>query len=143
MRPMFPFAGAAVALALTLAFPAAGQSGASDRKALEEKVRALEAKQVETTKTLEALKASLEAAAPAATHAELKQKLELLEKQQAETKASLEAIRKEMSQRQPGPDRSEGPHDEELAPVRLFWAGDLRDRLQPLDLRHPRHRLLP
>ncbi len=108
MRSPFLFAGAAVALALTLAFPAAGQGTAGDRKALEEKVRALEAKQEETTKALEALKASLETAAPAATHTELKQKLELLEKQQAEAKAALEAIRKEMSQRPPGPIEAPG-----------------------------------
>ena len=100
--------GAAVALALAFAFPAAGQAGASDRKALEEKVRILEATQAETTKTLETLKASLETAAPAATHTELKQQLELLEKQQAETKAALEAIRTEMSQRHPGPIEAKG-----------------------------------
>lgn len=108
MRPMFPIVSAAVALALALAFPVAAQSVPDDRKALEEKVRALEAKQEETTKALETLKTSLETAAPAATHTELKQKLELLEKQQAEAKAVLEVIRKEMSQRHLGPIEAPG-----------------------------------
>ncbi len=48
MRSPFPFAGAAVALALSLAFPAVGQDVPDDRKALEEKLRALETKQEET-----------------------------------------------------------------------------------------------
>ena len=108
MKLPISLAGAVVAFALTLAFPAAGQAGASDRKALDEKVRALEAKQEETAKTLEALKVSLETAAPAATLTDLKQKLELLEKQQAETTAALETIRKEMSRRHPGPIEAPG-----------------------------------
>ena len=90
----------AFALALVMTFPAFGQVAATDRRALDEKVRALEKKQVETTKALEALgalAASLEAAAPAAAHAELKQRLELLEKQQAETKADLQALRKNVA----------------------------------------------
>ena len=108
MRPPFLFAGAAVAFALTLASPAAGQGTPGDCKALDEKVRALEARQEETTKALEALKASLETAAPAATQSELRQKLELLEKQQAEARAALEAIRHEMSRRPPGPIEAPG-----------------------------------
>ncbi len=108
MKSPLSLVGAAMALAFTLTFPAAGQTGASERKALEEKVRALEAKQEETTKTLETLRASLETAAPTTTHSELQQKLELLEKQQAETRAALEAIRKEMSPRPPGPIEAPG-----------------------------------
>lgn len=108
MKFPISLAGAAVAFALTLAFPAAGQAGPSDRKALEEKVRTLEAKQEETTRALAALKDSLEAAAPAATHADLKRALDALEKQQAETKAALEALRAEMGRRHPGPIEPKG-----------------------------------
>lgn len=108
MRPMFPIVSAAVAFALTFALPAAGQGVPVDRKALEEKVRALEAKQEETTKTLEALKASLGAPAPAAAPEDLQRQLDAIEKQQAETKATLEAIRREMSQRRPGPIEAPG-----------------------------------
>ncbi len=108
MRFPFPFAAAAGALALALAFPVAAQGIPLDRKALEEKVRALEAKQEETTKALLALKTSLEAATPAATHADFRQKLDALEKQQAETKAALEAIRAGMQQRPPGPIEAPG-----------------------------------
>jgi hypothetical protein len=96
-----PFAGA-LALALTLAFPALGQANAAS-KALAEKVRALEAKQAEAGRAMEALKAALEAAAPSATHAELKQRLEALEKQQAETKAAIEALKASPARREPGP----------------------------------------
>lgn len=73
MKSPFLIVGAAVALALALAFPVAAQSEPVDRKALEQKFSALEAKQEETTKTLETLK------------------------------AALEAIRAEMAQRHPGP----------------------------------------
>lgn len=96
-----PFAGA-LALALVLSAPAFGQAG-TETKLLEEKVRALEAKQAEAAKALEALKASLEAAAPAATHDDLKRKLEALEKQQAETKAAIEALKASPARREPGP----------------------------------------
>jgi hypothetical protein len=65
MRSPVPFASAAVALVLSLAFPMAAQDVPDDRKALEEKLRALEEKQEETKKALEALKASLEAPPPA------------------------------------------------------------------------------
>ena len=65
MRFPFVFAGATMALALSLGFPMAAEDAAADRKALEEKLRALEAKQEETAKALEALKATLEAAPPA------------------------------------------------------------------------------
>jgi hypothetical protein len=65
MRSPFPFASAAVALVLSLAFPVAAQDVPDERKALEEKLRALEEKQEETKKALEALKASLEAPPPA------------------------------------------------------------------------------
>lgn len=108
MKLPIPFAGAALALALTLAFPAAGQAASADRRALDEKVRTLEAKQEEAAKALETLKAALEAAAPSATHAELKQRLEALEKQQAETKAALEALRAETTRRAPGPIEPKG-----------------------------------
>ncbi len=108
MRPTFPIARAAVAFALALAFPVLGQAGPADRKALDERVRALEARQDETAKSLQALKASLETTAPSTVQAELRQKLEALEKQQAETRAALEAIRKEMSRRPPGPIEAPG-----------------------------------
>jgi len=66
MRSSFPYASAAMALALSLAFRAAAQDVPEDRKALEEKLRDLEAKQEETRRALEALKASLVAPPPAA-----------------------------------------------------------------------------
>lgn len=106
MRPMFPIVSAAVALALALAFPVAARSVPDDRKALEEKVRALEAKQEETTRSLEALKASL--GSPAAAPADLQRQLDAIEKQQAETKTAIESIRKEMSLRPPGPIEAPG-----------------------------------
>lgn len=108
MKLPISLAGAAVALALTLTFPAAGQAAPSDPKALEEKVRTLEAKQEESAKALEALRAALEAAAPSATHADLAQKLAALEEQQAETKAALEALRAETARRAPGPIEPKG-----------------------------------
>lgn len=87
----------AFALAIVLTFPALGQTASADRKALEERVRALEATQLETTKALAALKEALAAAAPATPQAELKQKVGALEKQLAETNAALEALRKDVS----------------------------------------------
>ncbi|MBK8594971.1 MAG: porin [Holophagales bacterium] len=108
MKSPFLIAGAAVAFALTFATPAAGQGAPADRKALEEKIRALETKQEETAKSLEALKTSLGTPAPAAAHADLQRQLEAIEKQQAETKATLETIQKEMSQRHPGPIEAPG-----------------------------------
>jgi len=96
----------AVALALALSFPAFGQ--ADGPKALEEKVRALEARQDETAKALEALKASLETTAPSTVQAELRQRLEALEKQQAVAKAALESLRAEMARRPPGPVEAPG-----------------------------------
>ncbi len=65
MKSPFLIVGAALALALSFAFRAAAEDVPEDRKALEEKLRALETKQEETTKALEALKASLEAPPPA------------------------------------------------------------------------------
>ena len=87
----------AFALAVVLTFPALAQTASADRKALEERVRALEATQLETTKALAALKEALAAAAPATPQAELKQKVGALEKQLAETNAALEALRKDVS----------------------------------------------
>jgi chaperonin cofactor prefoldin len=102
-----PFAGA-LALATVLAFPALGQAPEPDRKALEEKVRALEARQEEATKALAELRASLEASAAAGSPADLKRQLEALEKQQAETRTALEALRAEVSRHAPGPVEAQG-----------------------------------
>lgn len=96
----FPIAGA-VALALSLSFAAQGQSN-TDPKAVEEKIRALEARQAESEKALEALKASVAAATPSATVDELTKKIEALEKQQGEAKAALEALKAAPARREPG-----------------------------------------
>lgn len=109
----------AFALAFALSCPALGQTTATDRRSLDEKVRALETKQEETTKALAALKASLETSAPATIHAELKQKLESLEKQQAETKAALEALREDLaasSAQRTGPVQAPGLTPLDLTP---------------------------
>lgn len=96
-----PFAGA-LALALVLSAQAFGQAG-TETKFLEEKVRALEARQAEAEKALAALKASVAAAKPSTSVDELKAKIEELEKQQAEAKAALEALKASPARREPGP----------------------------------------
>ena len=50
-----------VALAFVLSGPAFGQDGSADRKALDARVRALEATQQETTKALAALRQAVAA----------------------------------------------------------------------------------
>ena len=98
-----PLAGAiAIALALVPSIPAAGQAG-SDPRALEEKVRALEARQAESDKALEMLKASLAASSPSASTDDVKRRLEALEKEQTAAKAALEAIRAATLRKEPGP----------------------------------------
>ena len=98
-----PLAGAIVlASALVLPPPALGQTG-SDPRTFEEKVRALEARQAESEKALEALKASLAAASPSASTDDVKRRLEALETEQAAAKAALEAIRAATLPREPGP----------------------------------------
>mgnify|MGYP003587736852 CR=1 FL=1 len=98
-----PLAGAiTIALALALSIPAFGQPHA-DPKALEEQVRALEARQAESEKALAALKAVLAAAPRSASNDDLEKRLEALERQQAETKAALEALRSAAPDRGPGP----------------------------------------
>ena len=98
-----PLAGAiAIALALVPSIPAAGQAG-PDPRALEEKVRALEARQAESEKALEKLKAALAAPPSAASAEELKRRLEALEEEQAATRAGLAELRAASSQKAPGP----------------------------------------
>lgn len=98
-----PLAGAiALALALVTSMPAAGQAGPEPR-ALEEKVRALEARQAESEKALEKLKAALAAPASPASNDDLKTRLEALEKEQAATRAALEALKAASAQKEPGP----------------------------------------
>lgn len=98
-----PLAGAiAIALALVPSMPAAGQAGPEPR-ALEEKVRALEARQAESEKALEKLKAAVAAPASPASNDDLKTRLEALEKEQAATRAALDALKAASAQKEPGP----------------------------------------
>ena len=98
-----PLVGAiAIALALVPSPPAAGQTG-PDPRALEEKVRALEARQAESEKALEALKAALAAASPSAAPDALGKRLEALEKDQAAARAALEELRAASARKEPGP----------------------------------------
>lgn len=98
-----PLAGAIViALALVLSIPAAAQAG-PDPRALEEKVRALEARQAESEAALAKLRAALAAPSSAVSPEELQRRLEALEKEQAAARAALEALRAATSRREPGP----------------------------------------
>ena len=97
-----------VALAFVLSGPAFGQDGSADRKALDARVRALEATQQETTKALAALRQAVAASGPASGQPDLKQRLDALEKQLAETNAALEALRKDVGAAPPVP-RTTGP----------------------------------
>jgi hypothetical protein len=108
-----------LALALVLAFPAPGQSAAADRDAVAARIRAIEKKQEETSKAIEALEASLETAGPTAAHADLKQELEALRRQQAETKAAIDSLRKDVTEAPPvrsGPVEAPGLPPLDLSP---------------------------
>jgi len=121
-----PLAGAiAIALALVPSIPAAGQAG-PDPRALEEKVRALEARQAESEKALEALKASLAAASPSSSTEDVKKRLEALEREQAATKAALEAIRVATLRKEPGPIEPTG-----LVPKSIPLFGSSRSSAPP------------
>ncbi|HQN08823.1 MAG TPA: hypothetical protein PK569_14780, partial [Thermoanaerobaculia bacterium] len=73
-----PLVGAIeIALALVLSIPAAAQAG-PDPRALEEKVRALEARQAESEEALAKLRAALAAPSSAASPEELQRRLEAL-----------------------------------------------------------------
>ena len=98
-----PLAGAiAIALALVPSIPAAGQAG-PDPRALEEKVRALEARQAESEAALEKLKASLASPSAPTGSEELKARLAALEKEQAAARAALEELRAASARKEPGP----------------------------------------
>ncbi|HYN43869.1 MAG TPA: hypothetical protein VE129_18975 [Thermoanaerobaculia bacterium] len=122
MTSRIRIAGALV-LAIVLSLPALGQAGSANRKELQERIRALEATQQQTTEVLAALRASIEAAAPATAQAELKQELESLEKQVAETNAALEALRKDVAAAPPAARRTGPVEAPGLTPLDLGPSG--------------------